>query len=402
MVDCICRILSSRAAVAQSLGVLTVAVAIGFLPVLSAQVPDPAVHYTCYDVDSCEDSCETDISQLNVMYTGANPNPVKFTVDSNDLDPGSDVEFTLLNGETIFNFLGTPLQGKNGGTGKIGNDVKFKLVGDQPPLGDDGDEFAKIHTSCSKPIFEGMAFGDQGNGYGPFTVAAGTTTVGGEPLLPCLEFVEQQFVTLNDQFNVHPFDLTERLRLCAPTIKTPLSFVPAGACLVDADCAFGQVCDAVGGGCVECIDDANCAAGQVCDGVGACAPGPACLDDIDCAPGQVCDSAGACNDFLSGPHLVSYKLEDALAAPSECGDCSGGLKAIEVIYTGDPDHDPITGPDCVDFELLDSDIVNPGPHKLCNPEVLDPLVIVGAPFFPSVVIAAIPGSRPFPATSCPV
>ena len=318
----ICRILSSRAAVAQSLGVLTVVVAIGFLPALSAQPPDPPVHYTCYDVSSCEDSCDTDVSQLNVEYTG--PGSVTFKVDSGDIDDSSKGPFTLSNGQTIVDVLGTPLLGKNGG--KIGGNVKFKLFGDQPPLGDDGDEFAKIHASCSQPIFVGMAFGDHGNGYGPFTVAAGTTTVGGEPLLPCLEFVEQQFVTLNDQFNVHPFDLTERLRLCAPTTKTPLSFS---------------------------------------------------------------DPASVANRF--GPHLVSYKLEDALAAPSECGDCSGGLEAIEVIYTGDPLHDPATGPDCVDFELFDSDIVNPGPHKLCNPEILDPAVLAGAPFFPNVVIADADG-----------
>ena len=61
MFDCICRILSSRAAVAQSLGVLTAVVAIGFLPALSARPPDPAAHYTCYDVD-CK-SCDTDVNQ---------------------------------------------------------------------------------------------------------------------------------------------------------------------------------------------------------------------------------------------------------------------------------------------------------------------------------------------------
>ena len=168
MIDCICRIVSSRAAVAQCLGILAVVVAIGFLPALPAQVPDPAAHYTCYDV-SCK-SCETDISELNVTYTGSDP--VTCTVDAKDLS-SSEGPFTLT--DAVAGTTDTLLLlGKNGGTGKIGRDVKFKIFLDQVVDGvpfSNGDEFAKIHVSCSKPIFVDMAFGENGNGFGPFTVS---------------------------------------------------------------------------------------------------------------------------------------------------------------------------------------------------------------------------------------
>jgi len=64
-------------------------------------------------------------------------------------------------------------------------------------------------------------------------------------------------------------------------------------CIVDTDCAEGEVCDA--GACVDapdCIVDADCAEGEVCD-AGACVDAPDCIVDADCAEGEVCE-AGAC------------------------------------------------------------------------------------------------------------
>ncbi len=87
-------------------------------------------------------------------------------------------------------------------------------------------DFLSYHTSCSKEIVIFDALGEQegDKGFGPFTVGEGTESKDGGLLLECQEFLEQQFVTLNDQFNMHTFDLVKRERLCAPTIKTPLSF----------------------------------------------------------------------------------------------------------------------------------------------------------------------------------
>ena len=155
-------------------------------------------------------------------------------------------------------------------------------------------------------------------------------------------------VLLEDQFHERAFKVKNIKRFCNPVNKNEEGFVDGEENIDPAGTVF---------------PDNHLTCYEIDDLPGFCEPGTlnagqSCTEDEDC-----------------------------------CGFCDGGLDQLEVIYTGDPSHDPATGPDCVDFELLDSDIVNPGPHKLCNPEVLDPAVIAGAPFFPNVVIEAIPGDK---------
>ena len=80
------------------------------------------------------------------------------------------------------------------------------------------------------------------------------------------------------------------------------AFASNSACMSDADCFAGQVCDAATATCVGgtnpmgCSSDADCPMGQVCDPATATCtnPNPAgCTSDADCPMGQTCDPATA-------------------------------------------------------------------------------------------------------------
>jgi len=95
------------------------------------------------------------------------------------------------------------------------------------------------------------------------------------------------------------------------------------ACLADADCAGGQVCDPTSKTCVECVTDGDCGGGQVCDPASnACVE---CVTDGDCAGTQTCDAAtntcqAACTDDATGA-----TADTGCAAPTpECDATTPG------------------------------------------------------------------------------
>jgi Cys-rich repeat protein len=99
-----------------------------------------------------------------------------------------------------------------------------------------------------------------------------------------------------------------------PNVSTP----PPG-CVVDADCARGEVCRS--GACVTapsgCTSNAQCAAGQVCQ-AGACVTPPSgCTSNAQCSAGQVCQ-AGAC---VTPPSTCTSNAQCAAGESCQSGVC---------------------------------------------------------------------------------
>ena len=90
-------------------------------------------------------------------------------------------------------------------------------------------------------------------------------------------------------------------------------------CVLDSQCGFNNVCDALARTCVPgCRDVADCILGQACvrpvgQPLGQCAAG-VCDGDNLCAFGQVCSSDGNCVRDTRGPY---------------CLGCSGGVQSTD-------------------------------------------------------------------------
>jgi hypothetical protein len=94
-------------------------------------------------------------------------------------------------------------------------------------------------------------------------------------------------------------------------------------CVLDDECPFRQICDAVSRSCVPgCRDDGDCLIGEGCSGasfghLGSC--GTACTADDQCPPAFLCNIAvGKCEGDTRGPYCLS---------------CTGGVESTQC---GDP------------------------------------------------------------------
>ena len=118
-----------------------------------------------FDIEStpqvdCEE-CDGKVSELTLQYNGGSPGQVMIKQKNGDVVFNS----FLLPGDVF------PIVGTDNGT--FGNEIKIYV---------DGNENAKIHTSCSKPIGPGLVKGD-------FEVISGSSKNGGLlcPMPDCLE-----------------------------------------------------------------------------------------------------------------------------------------------------------------------------------------------------------------------
>ncbi len=102
--------------------------------------------------EDCEE-CDGKVTELTLQYNGANPAQVMVKQKNGDVVFPSQ----LLQPGDVFNIVGTD-------NGTFGNEIKIYV---------DGNENAKIHTSCSKPIGPGLV-----KGY--FEVISGSSKNGGE------------------------------------------------------------------------------------------------------------------------------------------------------------------------------------------------------------------------------
>ena len=106
-----------------------------------------------------------------------------------------------------------------------------------------------------------------------------------------------------------------------PNVSTP----PPG-CVVDADCARGEVCRS--GACVTapsgCTSNAQCGSGQVCQ-AGTCVAAPSgCTSSAQCAPGQACVS-GQCVTAPSGCTSNAQCPRGAVCQAGACVPSAPGL-----------------------------------------------------------------------------
>lgn len=105
------------------------------------------------------------------------------------------------------------------------------------------------------------------------------------------------------------------IRCCPghPTLNSDL--VCVGACLSDANCTGGEICDPTTSQCVfPCQSNSNCENGQVCNPLTHLCVNP-CRSNNDCSKNQICSSQLCVN---VGPNPVS---------PSSCNsnkDCIRG------------------------------------------------------------------------------
>jgi hypothetical protein len=136
---------------------------------------------------------------------------------------------------------------------------------------------------------------------------------------------------------------------CDTTTSQCLSVDECGAgdggrcCVLDSQCGFGNVCDALAKKCVPgCRDTGDCVLGQACvrglgQPLGQCAAG-VCSGDNLCGFGQICSSDGACENDNRGPYCLgcaggvasddcgtrgNFCLTDSVNGGEFCGvDCS--------------------------------------------------------------------------------
>lgn len=114
------------------------------------------------------------------------------------------------------------------------------------------------------------------------------------------------------------------------------------ACITNADCGAGLVCDARAGVCKSvdaCFSDTDCTPPLICGASGLCevAP-PACASDFDCTLGQQCD-VGSGNCIFPQGECVGDRFEDS--------DTPAHAHVVDVAFGA---NDPI-----IDLELCPND-----------------------------------------------
>jgi hypothetical protein len=178
-------------------------------------------------------------------------------------------------------------------------------------------------------------------------------------------------------------------------------------CVLDSQCGFGSVCDALSKKCVPgCRDNADCILGQACirsagQALGQCAAG-VCSGDNLCSFGQVCSSDGACENDSRGPYCLGCA---GGVASDDCGE-RGNFCLTDSVNGGE-----FCGVDCGDGEACpfgyqcNDVIIIPPAAPFCNGEVclIDDGAASGRCSFNASVTCSSDADCPvgFPGGDCP-